>query len=169
MPYLLRKISFAKWPKEQVHINDFPCDPITSCLRTQGDTLSVWEVQEESSYSDVILALACNLDSPATIHVVFLDPDHLNELDIEIAKTNGETAFKEIKETHRDLAGLTYSKLGRIANYISSQILNDRRKFLTKSVVRDLLLENIKDGKVNAEDLSERMQKSLKLIPPVIE
>lgn len=72
MAFLLRGIEKRRWNKEEAkHFNwllsnDFPADPLAD-LRTQGNALSFWHIEEDQSNLErVAAAIACtkgNLDN----------------------------------------------------------------------------------------------------------
>ena len=61
-----RKISRAKWEKaleacnNMPDISSFPADTLTSDMRTSGNTLSVWDVENQE---DAVLAMMTNNNS----------------------------------------------------------------------------------------------------------
>ena len=58
MPYLVRKISRAKWDNEDfdyVNNDNAPADAITSCLRTFNNELSTWLIDDLEDLDNAII------------------------------------------------------------------------------------------------------------------
>ena len=54
MSLLIRKINRNRWLEEDEVPNDVPADAITGCMRTQRNTLSVWEVPDEGKIDEAV-------------------------------------------------------------------------------------------------------------------
>lgn len=158
-PLLVRKINKAKWKKDED--GDVMADAITHCLKTTKNTLSVWEIQSEEELNNAVLALVSNADHPDTIDIVLLDEAYLINEKLKIEKTPGITKVESLKDTHKDIIELTYSKLGIVKNIISEKVDNNSDIRFTKRQLIKILKDAIKDGIIKKEDLKEGMQKKV--------
>lgn len=162
--YLIRKINKAKWFQVDImNDDDVSADAITNCLKTIKNTLSVWNIESEDDIDKAILAIVSCQDHIETIDVVILNTDRIKDYDINIIASTGRTPIEELKNLHRDLSGLTYSKLGKIKNHIVERIRNDRIRRYTKVKLKKLLLDAIQNGKLKIEDLNDSIQNKLLL------
>ncbi|EGQ7827038.1 hypothetical protein WKW42_22195 [Vibrio alginolyticus] len=149
MSLLLRKFSRSKWEfnlgKET---EQFSADSITGCTRTQSNTLSVWQTDDSDfdseSTKDVIAALATSMDAPATIDVIMLEAEQLEQLGISIEETPGNTAYLDVNPRHRDLAQLNYRSLGIVSKYIVDRLnVANSYKRITKAKLLDLVIAKL--------------------------
>jgi hypothetical protein len=74
--YFARKINRPKWePKLFMGPDDIAADAVTGCLKTTGNTLSLWECSNDlADIHRIALALALGIDTDRidTIDVVLL-------------------------------------------------------------------------------------------------
>jgi len=160
--YLIRKINKAKW--FQINIfddDDVSADAITNCLKTTRNTLSVWNIESEDDVDKAVLAIVSSQDHIETIDVVVLNAEKIEEYEINIIASSGNTPIEEYRNLHRDLAELTFSKLGKIKDHIVERIRNDKIKRYTKGKLKKMLLEAIKSGKLKLDDLNDSIQNKL--------
>ncbi|WP_421827061.1 hypothetical protein [Larkinella sp.] len=157
MSLLVRKIARSKWYNKKQNIDiDTPADAISSCLRTQNNTLSVWRIEDESEVKEAILAIISNQDQLDTIDIVILKETYLSENSIQIETTKGETPVKELVNIHRDLSQLTYSKLGIIAKHITDQEATFKR--ITVKDSKQIILEAIEKKRLSIDDLKVKVR-----------
>ncbi|MBC8185470.1 hypothetical protein H8E88_30645 [candidate division KSB1 bacterium] len=141
--YLIRKINKAKWFQIDImNDDDVTADAITNCLKTTENTLSVWNIENEADIEQAVLAIAASLQHIETIDVVILSTDTLKQYDINIITSTGNTPIESLKEIHRDLSGLTFSKLSQIKDHIVERIRNEKLKRFTKGQLKKLLLRS---------------------------
>jgi len=70
MPFLVRKISYSKW-RASVEGDTTPsADAITSCMRTSGNTLSLWLIEDLTKLDDAIIAIASDFKQLEAIDIV---------------------------------------------------------------------------------------------------
>ena len=160
--YLIRKINKAKWFQvDIINDSDVSADAITNCLTTSRNKLSVWNIENEDDIEQAVLAIASSLEHIETIDVIILNTDILREYDINIITSTGNTPIESLKEIHRDLSGLTFSKLGQIKEHIVERIRNDKLKRYTKGKLKKLLLNAIDTGILELEDLNDSVRYKL--------
>lgn len=170
MSYLLRAFLKNEWKKNiGKSLNDFFADPITKCIKTSGNTLSVWITSTDDFSSDeikdLILAFASSTKQPATLDFILLDEAILSTNNIEIIETVGMTKFFTQNDKHRDLSNLTYEKLGIVSTHIMSQANVPTNMYrITVSKLIGLMVEAVagENPKIKFEDLSESWQKHVK-------
>jgi hypothetical protein len=162
MSLLIRKINKAKWFQIDIlNDSDVSADAITNCLKTSKNTLSVWNIQEESDLDNAILAIVATQDHLDTIDIVILEHTSLIEYNIKIVASPGDTPIKTLIDTHRDLEGLTFSKLGIVKDYIVERIRKDKLKRYTVASLKKLLKSAIENGLIKREDLKETMREKI--------
>ncbi|MHA1789462.1 MAG: hypothetical protein ACTSXT_09565 [Candidatus Helarchaeota archaeon] len=141
--------------------NDVSADAITNCLKTTRNTLSVWSIKNENDIDKAILAIASNLDHIETIDVVILNDSVLHNFGIKIIASTGNTPIESLREFHRDLSELTFSKIGHIKDHIVERIRNNKLKRFTRGKLIKLLKEAIDKGLLELEDLNDSIRNKL--------
>jgi len=162
MSLLVRKINKAKWLQVDISTtDDVSSDAITNCLKTTKNTLSVWKIDTEEDLEQAVLALVANQDHLDTIDVVILQEDSLNEYNLNIVASPGDTPVESLVEAHRDIADLTFSRLGNVKDHIVERIRNEHIKRFTVGNLKKLIKKSIEDGLLKKEDLKESIQKKI--------
>ena len=162
MSRLVRKIEKAKWMQIDIlHDEDVSADAITNCLKTTANTLSVWEVGDESLGSDAVVAMASHFDCLETIDIVLLCPDALGKAGLEVKPPAGTTALAEFAANHCDVVRLTYRRLGELARVIVGEFRADRVQRYTKGQLRTLLRGAVANGRININDLRESVKRKV--------
>jgi hypothetical protein len=169
MPILVRRINRAKWEQiiNEDDASDSSADAITNCLKTTNNDLSVWKIETIEQLDDAILALITGGQQTklSTLHYVLIKEELLLKSGLNIAETEGDTRVESLKNTHRDITNLTYSRLGIVKNLILDSLENNKNKemFITKSKLKSFLNNAIKNGKVNKTDLNKELIENEKL------
>lgn len=162
MSYLVRKINKAKWYQIDIDKDDnVTADAITNCLKTTRNTLSVWKIESEDDLDQAVLALVANQDRLETIDIVILDEKSLEDYNINIVASPGNTPVYSLINTHRDISDLTYTELGTVKDHIVERIRSQKIIRYTASSLKNLLVEAIEEGLVKKEDLKESVQKKV--------
>lgn len=172
MSYLLRAFLKNEWQKNSgKSLDEFYADPITKCIKTSGNTLSVWTSStndfDSTELKDLILAFASSTNQPATLDFILLDEKELSAKDIEIIETEGITKFSAQKNKHRDLANLTYQKLGIVSIHIMNQANIATNVYrITVSKLLNLMAEAVQGEKpkIKLDDLSDSWQKHIQKV-----
>jgi hypothetical protein len=159
---LVRKINKAKWFQTNIlHGEEVSADAITNCLRTVGNTLSVWYINSEEDINKAMLAIIANQDHLESIDVVIIDEKLFEDSGFVISSSPGETPVEELREIHRDITGLNYSLLGNVKNIIVEMIKKDKITRFTKVQLTKILGDAIKEGKIDISYLKESVRKKL--------
>lgn len=162
MSYLVRKIARTKWLLEiKDNPFDIPADTITSDLKSTSNTLSVWEVEQETDLTQAVIALVAAGDRLDTIDIVWMPKDEIDTKKINCDYTLGLTRIESLRKTHIDLSGMNYFKIGLFAESIISNIAAQRIKRYTKGELKKLLNKAIQDGIFLKTDLHEKIQEKL--------
>ena len=161
MSLLIRKIKKSKWLQEDEVPNDVPADAITGCMRTQRNTLSVWEVPDENRIDEAVLAIASAGHHLETIDVVQIDREHLEENKIDCIQSSGHTPVADLVDTHIDLSNLAYKELGIIAYHIADKFRQNKVKRYREKQIKEILRTAIQKQRLETENLSESIRKKL--------
>lgn len=164
MSILVRRINRAKWDQIDIYNDDSSADAITLCLKTTNNELSTWLVDSEDNIDIAILALitGSRQESLSTIHIVYFDESIIAEKSLNLTETLGDTLITTIKDKHRDIIELTYSKLGNVKDIVLDCLRNNRFKTITKANLKTMLSKSIEQGLLDKSNLSEDIQKLLK-------
>jgi len=162
MSYLVRKINKAKWYQIDIeNDNNVSGDAITNCLKTNKNTLSVWKIETEDDLDQAILALVANQDHLDTIDIVILEESSLLEYNLNIVASPGDTPVESLKNAHRDISELTFTKLGEVKDHIVERIRNQKLKRYTVGSLKKLLKKSIEQGLLKKDDLKESVQQKI--------
>lgn len=162
----IRKVTKSRWNNQIVgtgHIKDIiPADTIVYCLKTEGNTLSIWEVED---IDDAILALASVSNSLSSIDVVSFDKSFFDEyyisIENKIALSNPVT---DLQNKHYDIVDLNYNTLGDVAINIANQVKADEKNIIRYTVadIKRIIKKAIADKRLDVNSLSESIQNSIK-------
>ena len=162
MSLLVRKIDNAKWMQNEIHsVGDVSADAITNCMKTKKNTLSAWQIPDEKTIEDAVLAIVSSFMHPDTIDVACLDPSSLESNGIRLESTLGNTPVKNPISQHIDICDLTYRTLGNVAEQIVHVLKNGKDVRYTKGKIKKLLKDAIDQGRLQRDDLNESLRKRL--------
>ncbi len=161
MPYLARKISFAKWePKDGLEPHEIPADAITGDLRTTDNALSLWscEVADQPSLRRAALALAASADRVDKLDLVWVDRDRFADDGITLKETEGKTPVVAMREAHVDACALDHQRLGRVAHSIATALREGQSFRFTRRDVLHLIVEGLENRMLGLAELSEKVR-----------
>lgn len=164
---LLRKISVAKW-KASLKVGDdyLSADAITGCLRTTGNTLSVWRFSTDDEARKSLLALGSSLTKIETISYITLTLSDLEEDALRLVDNEGKTAAVASNILHRDIVDLDHAGLAKVAFHVKRKVQSDDFKTLSKGELKKMLIEGIKSGDIDEGLLDQKLLKELQKSPP---
>lgn len=162
MPLLARKINRSHWPNSATDVSDIGADAITLSMKTMRNAMSVYEIPSSTNIDDAFLAVSSNFQRLESFDIVTMEKHDLDNLNINCIHNKGITRVEDLKDTHLDISGLCYSKLGTIANYIACRILATHSIRRTKSQLKDILNKAIRDGRLDPTSLEPRLIQDLK-------
>ena len=161
MGLLVRKINRSKWPQDdEKNVFKVASDAITICLKSCGNTLSVWEIDNEQNLDEAVLALASGFQHLESIDVVMLESDRL-QAEIKSKQTKGQTPVKDLENTHFDLIDLNYYTIGLVAEHIIEKLRQKKIKRYTISDLKKILNTAIATGRLKREDLNASVANKL--------
>jgi hypothetical protein len=164
MPYLVRKISRAKWDNEDFDYtsnDNAPSDAITSCLRTFNNELSTWLIDDLKDLDKAILCLitGSKQENLNTIQLIYFEVDEINKRGLAIENTAGDTVIGEYQNMHFDIKNLNYDTLGTVKDIILDCLRNDFYKTITKKTLKEILHESANKTKILDKSLlNEKLQ-----------
>jgi len=162
MSLLVRKIDRGKWMQAATHnVGEVSADAITNDLKTTSNRLSVWEITSSDDIDQAVLAMVAAGQHLEAIDVVALDPQRIAACGIDCLSTEGMTPVDYLRNTHRELPQLSYSKLGAIAQEILDNVRNDGVQRRTKMDLREILRNAIIEGKLEPDRLDESLRAKL--------
>ena len=159
MALLVRKIARGKWPDNPCSINCLQADAISD-LRTQGNTLSVWRVENSDELEEAILALAASskTEKIETITIVWADEEVFLKNGITVTDTvEGDTVVTDLRPKHRDLSNLSYESLGVISGIIMNGLNSSNTKRVPRLDVKKILVNAYKNNRISKEICTENL------------
>jgi len=92
MAYYVRKIARSKWQEKQLsedaaqaieEVKSVKADAITNCIKTTGNKLSLWRVEEKSDSIDDIIPLIIGFERPDTCDVIYISDEVFSALELK--------------------------------------------------------------------------------------
>jgi len=162
MSLLVRKIQRSKWG-DCAENSDVPvnADALTNCLKTTGDTLSVWFAQDDSDLDSAKIALIGTMSKLEKIDIIVLDESELAANDVVLAETPGITLAKPLVDRHRDLARLSVIEMMKVSSIIQRKLVEGETERIGKPELLRLFKKAIDNGLIVKSELSDDLQKAL--------
>lgn len=164
MAFLVRKFNKAKWLQTDLNAtSDVGADAVTGCLNTRGNSLSVWQIDDETpaNLDTAVLAIVSKHTHLATFDVVILDEAVLTNHDILIEENPGDTPVDSLKHRHRDISNLTFSSLGHLKDAIIDKLRSESTVRITVGHLKRIINQAVADDLLIASDLSPSIQSKL--------
>lgn len=163
MPYLIRRISRAKW--DEIEGGEVSADAITNDLKTFQNDLSVWLISNREELDRAVLALVTGGKQTklSTLHIILIEEEMIENNGLTLKETPGDTVVASLVNSHRDISDLTYSKLGTVKDLIINGIRTDDYKFFTKKQLKDLVKSAIESGELLKDNLNPELVQKEKL------
>ena len=162
--FLARTVTRSKWePKSGVQAGEIAADAVTSDLKTQDNALSFWRCSSgtRGDFEYAALAIAAGRKEVAKVEIVWLDDEDMQADGQTLTDTDGRTPITELVSLHVDMCRLDYERLGKVARRVVTALDEERYLRLTRARVRTLLASAVSGGRVNLEDLNEKIQSEL--------
>ena len=160
MAFILRKLDqkASFYALDWLEDDDTQADALWS-LRTKGNQLSVWLIDDnKSNLKRVIAALASGRDTLDKIDYALIDRRVLESLDIPVSKVDGLSPDAGANQHwHFDLTKLSGKQLVALAVYMREGLVRE-----PKSKVKTAVLESIHSGVVAKDALSNTLLDSLR-------
>lgn len=159
---LIRKVSLAKWKNSLAVGPDYiSADAVTGCLRTTGNTLSVWKAETPEEYDQSVLALLASLTSMETIDIVRLEAKELESNELELAETDGDTRAKGLEGLHRDIINLNHGSLKSVAEIVKAKVAENKSIRLRRQEIKVILNKAVAEGIVDIDALPDKIRAEL--------
>jgi hypothetical protein len=164
-PFLLRHIDKRRWDRVGEEIpwlpaGELPAAPLGDLKTTVDSVLSVWEIQEDrSNLEEVVAALAATRDTSDKYDYALFEMELLAVAGIRPESTRGNSADDTINDQwHRNLVELTSSKLVQLARSIyehgSCERVPERR-------VNELICYAVEAGRIPRANLKENLRRGI--------
>ena len=131
-----------------------------SDLKTQGNTLSVWLIDEDrTNLNRIVAALAAGRHRLDKLDYALIDRRRLELLDIQIISKKGNSFDVQANTLwHQDLTELTGNNLLELA-----VVMQAKAEFIraSKKDVGALIATSINDGFIDSHQINEKFKKSL--------
>lgn len=157
---LVRKIDRANWEEHLVHQEtDTPGDAITRCIRTEGNTLSLWQIESIDKLEEAALAIIGCHKHPETFDVVAINYTDLVDKGLTFISNEGTTRVNDLNNTHLEIIDITYQKLGILASLIYDSLHHDMVRRYEIERQGEVLYKAIQAGRLTMNSLSKSFRK----------
>ena len=166
MEYLVRMIEIGNWSDTDGNVlapnkyKNVHADGITKDLKSDGDTISLWEIDDLNELNDVAISLLTSRNSPQNLYVVAIPKKVISEkLELE-NNNNAETAYKKFESKHYDLLEMNLEKLEALSELILSQLQDVNNTYdLVFSQEKERIKQLITSGEIDLDKLKGRLRK----------
>ena len=170
MAYYVRKISRSKWQENQLstdtkkaleEIKSVKADAITNCIKTTGNKLSLWKVEEKKDSIEDIVPLIIGFERPDTCDIIYIsDQMFLEEgIALEQSSEDANTPLDELKQYHYNAVVNDYEGLGKLAKIVLKS-LNNHKRFKGKEV-KTKLQEMLSNHEIEKEMISDKLYQKI--------
>ena len=100
MPYLIRRISRAKW--DEIEGGEVSADAITNDLKTFQNDLSVWLISNREELDRAVLALVTGGKQTklSTLHIILIEEEMIENNGLTLKETPGDTVVASLVNSH---------------------------------------------------------------------
>lgn len=138
-------------------MHDLKADAITSDLRTSGNTLSLWMIQDDQELDDVFLALGAKMISFEKLEAIQIPEQYLEAFELDGSK-EGDSPIVSNRKNHKDIINLTYDSIGDMGMVVC-RCLNEKATVKrTRSQMKRLYVDAYKDGRLDVTFLNEDLR-----------
>lgn len=170
MAYYVRKISRSKWQEDPLsedeekallEVKKVVADAVTNCIKTTGNKLSLWRVEEKRDSIDDIIPLIVGFERPDTCDIIYIsDEVFLQEgIEIEQSSEDANTPIEELKQYHYNAIVEDYEGLGKFARIVLRSLDNHKR-FKGKEV-KTKLREMLDRQEIDREMISDKLYEKI--------
>lgn len=171
MAYYVRKISRAKWQENPLstdeteaiqEIKSVAADAITNCIKTTGNKLSLWKVEEKRDIIEDIIPLIVGFERPDTCDVIYIPDEIFSEEGISLVQSpeDANTPIESLKEFHYNAIVGDYEGLGKFAKIVLRSLVNHKR-FKGKEV-KAKLNNMLYNHEIEKEMISDKLYEKIK-------
>ena len=170
MAYYVRKISRSKWQENPLstdetialqEVKNVAADAITNCIKTTGNKLSLWKIEEKRDSIEDIIPLIIGFDKPDTCDIIYIsDETFLQEgISLEQSLDDANTPIEDLKQYHYNAIVKNYEELGKFAKVVLKSLGNHKR-FKTKEV-KTKLREMLNNHEIDKEMISSKLYEKI--------
>nr|WP_294679809.1 hypothetical protein [uncultured Blautia sp.] len=170
MTYYVRKISRSKWQKDPLsedqkialdEIKGVRADAITNCIKTTGDKLSLWKVENKKDCIDDIVPLIVGFERPDTCDVIYIEESIFEKEGIKLEQSmeDANTPIEALKPLHYNAVVNDYDGLGKFAKIILMSLGNHKR--FKGREVKSKLKEMMQNNEISKDMISEKLYEKI--------
>ncbi len=132
-------------------------DAVTKCLKTTGETLSLWYAKDEKDIDKAIVALASTKERIDTLDYIVIEDSLIDSYELELSNTEGKSAYVEFNKQHFDIIGLNYLKLGKVIELIHNIVSKeeDAIKRIKSKQIKQKLKSALDNGKLSENHINK--------------
>ena len=136
-------------------------DAVTNCIKTTGNKLSLWRVEEKRDSIDDIIPLIVGFERPDTCDIIYIsDEVFLQEgIVIEQSSEDANTPIEELKQYHYNAIVEDFEGLGKFARIVLRSLDNHKR-FKGKEV-KTKLREMLDRQEIDREMISDKLYEKI--------
>lgn len=160
---MVKNIHFWDGSKEDLYDGSFSTsDAITSDLRTQKNTLSVWRIDNPEDVDGIVAALALGRDSIQKMAYLILNEEEIKKMGIPLNKELGQAEGMmdtSILKCHINISELDYWRIGFLAEYLKKLAVSENgHGSKTKVEVNNILKKMIQNNKIDINLMNEKLK-----------
>jgi hypothetical protein len=170
MAYYVRKISRSKWQEDPLsadeekallEVKKVAADAVTNCIKTTGNKLSLWRVEEKRDSIDDIIPLIVGFERPDTCDIIYISDEVFLQEGIvkEQSSEDANTPIEELKQYHYNAIVEDYEGLGKFARIVLRSLDNHKR-FKGKEV-KTKLREMLDRQEIDREMISDKLYEKI--------
>ncbi|MBN2384611.1 hypothetical protein JXQ70_17190 [bacterium] len=161
MVYFVRKITRAKWDiNESLSTGEIPADGVTFDLRTQSNSLSLWQLESPSDkeIKNIAIALATAATRVDRMDLTWIEEVKLSKSGITIHKSDGRTPVESLKCNHVEIKNLDLERLCVIAKSIDEALTKNQYKRFTMKQITSIIAEAVREDIVTIDKLPDKIR-----------
>lgn len=170
MAYYVRKISRSKWQEDPLsadeekallEVKKVAADAVTNCIKTTGNKLYLWRVEEKRDSIDDIIPLIVGFERPDTCDIIYISDEVFLQEGIvkEQSSEDANTPIEELKQYHYNAIVEDYEGLGKFARIVLRSLDNHKR-FKGKEV-KTKLREMLDRQEIDREMISDKLYEKI--------
>jgi hypothetical protein len=165
MGFFVRKISKGKWRSDS---NEpvIKADALTSCLRTSGNTLSFWRIDDLAQIEEAKLAIAASNSNLDTFDIVVFSTAEMEAFGAPIVETLGQTACTDLASRHRDLSELNSDHLIRLSYAVLDKVQKNDVDRVTTPKLKVMMANAAANDRLDLSLLSDSVKIKIGLPVP---
>lgn len=165
MPYLVRKITRAKWqPGSGLAETEIPADAVTVDLRTAGNTLSFWRLEtpeNDDEIRNIALALAAAGERVDRMDLTWIELDGIREQGVSIETSDGRTPVVSLRANHVNMIALDMQRLCKVAGLIAASLAQNQFRRFTKREILQIVSRAVENKLVSLDKLAPKVKREV--------